>query len=348
MNANFRLMARPTLRSLERTLGISRTTISKALRGSPLVNAKTAERIRSAAAAAGYRYNPIAGMIMSEMRRPQGKSHRGVLAILELEEADRPDYSGKFHEALRAGASRRAVELDFRAERFIVGPRNLPQRRVDQILQSRAIRGVLLLPTWGSPDYLKLNWSSYSGVYLDYHIERPPISCVCCDHFRSMMLALGRLIELGYKRPGLVLSALHDQRLQHRWAGAFLAFRQQYLAASPVPPLIAEPITQAGFTRWFRRHRPDVVLAHSEHAMEWMQLSGAKIPATHGFFCLNLLNTTQACAGLDQHPELIGQTATDMVVAQIYRNEFGVPRTYSLTTIPAECVAGPTIRRRNA
>ena len=43
-------MAAPTLRTLARQLGLSRTTISEALSGSPRVKADTAARVRAAAA----------------------------------------------------------------------------------------------------------------------------------------------------------------------------------------------------------------------------------------------------------------------------------------------------------
>ena len=44
-------VAAPTLRSLAKQLGLSRTTVSDALRGSPRVDPKTAERVQKAAGA---------------------------------------------------------------------------------------------------------------------------------------------------------------------------------------------------------------------------------------------------------------------------------------------------------
>ena len=72
--------AAPTLRTLARDLGLSRTTVSDALRGSARVDPRTAERVRRAAEAAGYRRNPLAGALMSELRRSRGGEFRGVLA----------------------------------------------------------------------------------------------------------------------------------------------------------------------------------------------------------------------------------------------------------------------------
>lgn len=338
-------MATITLRTLERTLGYSRTTISKALRGALNVRESTAVKIRAAAAKAGYRHNPLAGAIMSELRRSHGDTVRGTLALLELHEDDRPYYASAFHERLAQGAQERAGQLGFRVDRFTVGPRHLPQGRIDQILKSRAIQGVLLLPTWRTPDYLKLDWAHYAGVYMDYNIERPAIRCVCCDHFRSLIGALERLTELGYRRPGVMLPRFHDRRLQHRWAGAFLAFQNVQAAPNSVPLLLADTLDQKTFTPWFKRHQPDVVIAHIEEVMDWMRACGARIPTTHRFFCLNLVNASKPCAGLDQNPLRLGASAAEIVIAHIHRNEYGIPSSHSLTSKPALIVEGPTIRR---
>ncbi|MDB6169544.1 MAG: LacI family transcriptional regulator [Verrucomicrobia bacterium] len=338
-------MAAPTLRSLARELGVSRTTISEALRGSPRVRASTAERIRVAAAAAGYHHNPLAGAIMSELRRSRGELFRGVLAIIGVDEPDRPAYSERFHRELVSGATARAAELGFKVERFTIGPL-LTQRRLNHILQSRSIRGVLLLPTWRDPDFLKLEWPRYAGVYLDYQIARPALRCICSDHFRSMMDALQRLRGLGYRRPGVILPRHHDERIHHRWEGAFLAFQQHHPAPRPVPPLVIDVINERSFSAWFRRHDPDVVLGHFVEAIDWMRACGAKVPRTHGFFCLNLVHAEGPCAGLDQEPHQIGVRGVDIVVAQLHRNERGVPKSVSLTTLSSTWVDGPTLRRR--
>src|SRR3954471_1684439 len=48
------------LKSLARTLGISKTTVSRALNGYPEVNVRTRERVLAAAKEAGYEANPMA------------------------------------------------------------------------------------------------------------------------------------------------------------------------------------------------------------------------------------------------------------------------------------------------
>lgn len=340
-------MATPTLRTLARELGVSRTTISEALRDSPRVRPETAAKIRAAAEAAGYLRNPLAGAMMSELRRSRGGLFRGVLAVLDLEEPDRPAYAKNFHDALARGVQERATELGFRSDRFIVGGRTLPAKRLDQILQSRGIRGVILLPAWRTPSLGPFNWERYAGVYLDYQIDRPALHCVCSDHFQSMMDTLHELQLRGYKRPGIVLLPQHDARLSHRWESAFLGFHERYMPGSTVPPLVTAPLDQKVFLRWYRQHKPDIVLTHILDVKKWMRAAGAEIPRTHGFFCLNLIHATEEpCCGLDLAPAAIGALGVEVLIGQLQRNALGAPLRRTLTTVASTWVEGPTVQPR--
>jgi hypothetical protein len=102
--------------SLARTLGLSRTTVSDALRNSSRVDPATAARVKHAAREAGYRRNPLAGALMSELRRSRGTTFRGVLAAVDFLEPHRPSYAARYHRELVAGAEARAAELGFKVE----------------------------------------------------------------------------------------------------------------------------------------------------------------------------------------------------------------------------------------
>lgn len=334
----------PTLRSIARSLGLSRTTVSDALRGSPRVDPGTAARVRKAAREAGYRRNPLAGALMSELRRSRGTAFRGGLAAVDFNEPDRPAYASRFHRELVAGAEVRAADLGFKVERFFVGRAGLSVHRLDSILQSRGIHGVILLPAWDEPDLSKLDWSRYAGIYTDYIIERPALHSVCSDHYRALLAALQRLAALGYRHPGLLLQKHQDERLQFRWSAAFRTFQETHPALRAVPPLIVDAFDREAFAAWFRRHKPDVVLSHHTEAIDWMEGCGADVPASHGFVSLNVLSKTRPCAGLDLQPRILGARATELLIAQLQRNETGIPEWPSTTTISAHWVDGPTLR----
>jgi LacI family transcriptional regulator len=337
----------PTVRSIARALGLSHTTVSDALRGKGRVDPATAERVRKAAREAGYRRNPLAAAVMSELRRSRGATFRGVLAALDLHEPGRAPH-GAFHRELMEGGKARALELGFKIEEFVVGRDGMSVPRVDSILQSRGINGVLLLPSWYAPDYSELDWSRYAAVYTDYVIEKPPLHSVCCNHYRSMLSIMATLAARGYKRPGLFIERGRDERTQRRFSAAFRSFQENERGIEAVPPLIFDERRQADFTQWFRRYNPDVVLAHFTEIMDWMESCGARIPETHGFVSLNLLYRTRPCAGLDQQPRQLGARGVELLIAQLQRNECGIPDWPTTTTIPGRWVEGPSLRSSRA
>lgn len=334
----------PTLRSLAKVLGLSRTTVSDALRGSPRVDPNTARRVEKAAKEAGYRRNPLAGALMSELRRSRGAAFRGVLAAIDFNEPERPNDAARYHKELVIGAETRASELGFKVEKFFVGHAGVSVQRLDSILQSRGIHGVILLPAWDEPDLSNLDWTRFAGIYTDYIIERPALHSVCPDHYRSLLAALQRLAAMGYQQPGLFVQRHQDERLQYRWGAAFRAFQESHTDIVAVPPLIVDAFTKEEFVQWFRRYKPDVVIGHNAAAIEWMESCGAQVPATHGYMCLNLHMKSRPCAGLDLQPRTLGARATELLIAQLQRNETGTPEWPSTTTIPARWVDGPTVR----
>ena len=159
-----------------------------------------------------------------------------------------------------------------------------------------------------------------------------------------MMSILPRLHALGYRRPGLVLQTKHNLRLQNRWAAAFHSYQQYDVPFEAAPSLVIPEITRAEFVRWFKKTAPDVVLSHRAETMTWMEECGAKIPATHGFCALNTKLLNVPCAGIDQQPSQIGARSIELIIAQIHRNEYGIPELPCNTTVPSRWIDGPTLR----
>lgn len=335
---------RPTIRTLAQSLQLSRTTVSEALRDHPRVNAETRALVQAEARAAGYRFNPLASSILSEVRRRHLSSFRGVCATIGLEEPARVPFLGAYWNDLQQGAATRAGELGFKIEHFVVGQNGITVHRLDTILRSRGIRGVLIMPTWGLPDFHQLSWTHYTGVYADYLIQQPGLHSVCPDHPRAMSLVMQRLHAAGYSRPGLVLLAQESQRLEHRWLGSFLAHTTCNADFTALPPLLLAEMSAQPFKRWFRKHRPDVVVGHRAETIEWMLDCGACVPETHGFCCLNTGLNALPCAGINQQPREVGARAIETVINQIHHNTYGIPELPCNTAVPSLWIDGPTLR----
>lgn len=336
-------MSNPTLRTLAKMLGLSRTTVSDALRGSPRVRADTIERVKAAAESVGYHRNPLTGTVMSLLRRSSGQEFRGVIGAIEIVPPNRTIHASHYTEALMSGINRRAADLGFKVEKFDIGPQGMTMRRLDTILQARGIKALVLLPAMGFPDFSALDWTRFTAVYTDYFIDQPPLHCVCSDHYRSMVALLQELHRRGYRRPGLFMDVPLDERLQYRWEGAFMALQSYLPGVETVPPLRVRETTRGAFMAWFNKNRPDVVIGHEAEGLKWLRAAGHRVPEDVGFVCLNSLRATPDCAALDFQADQLGYRAAELVTAQLLHNEMGGSTQPSLTTIPAKWVEGKTL-----
>ncbi|MEX0332402.1 MAG: LacI family DNA-binding transcriptional regulator [Puniceicoccaceae bacterium] len=336
-----------TVRALARELGVSHTTVSDALRNNPRVSVKTRERVQRAARELGYHYNPLAGAIMSEIRRSSVGTFHGIVAIVDLEsDKDRRPGAKPYHAEMLRGARDAAGRLGFKVDYFILGEEHIPVSRLNGILESRGIHAALFLPVSGKPEISEFNWEYLTGIYTDYLIDDPALHTVCPDHFRSMTIALQKLIDLGYTRPGLVLRESQDRRTLFRWEAAFSSYWSRHTDHDLTIPLVTKDLTRDTFLEWFDATKPDVVMSHHASVLQWMKERGCKVPETHGFCCLNVVSAQINAAGLDLLPRLAGMRGMEALVAQLQRNEYGIPEAPSTMTYAAKWQDGPTLRKQ--
>lgn len=339
--------AAPSIRSLALSLGLSGTTVSCALRGVGRVRPATVRRVRAAAAAAGYKLNPLTGSVLSQLRRGQLDTFKGVLAIVDIAEPERKPH-GPFHEKLVAGARKRAVQLGFSIEEFVIESSGLSVARLDSILQSRGVHGIYLLPSWVEHDLSQIAWPKYAAICSALTAAKPALNCVTGAAFRTIAMALERLDAMGYQRPGLALDRERDELTQLRYSGAFMGYVQSRPHLELVPMHIVSELERKAFKAWFREFRPDVVISPFTETLDWMIEAGARIPERHGFVCLNAIYRRRPCAAIDLQPGEVGSRGIDALITQLQRNDRGIPRVPTVTTIPCRWQDGPTVQYRTA
>jgi len=339
-------MPQPSLLRLARQLGLSVATISLALRDSPRVLPTTKKRVLDAARREGYRPNPLVRSVMAAMRRSSQGSYQGLLAGINYSPEPQPRLR-TFHQEVWRGAERRARELGYGMDLCWFGPNNLSLPRLSTVLATRNIQGVVVLPIAETHDLAVIDWSGLAGVVMDYCLSQPSLHTVLPDHHVSIFTALERLVALGYRRPGLVLDAARDARLRHKWSGGYYSFFRSPRSAAYLPELLAQPVDRTAFLSWFDQHRPDVIIAHLQtEIVGWMQERGRRVPDDVGFLQLNWTERTGPCAALDLQPGRLGVAAIESLVAQLQRQEQGIPDLPKTITLGAQWVDGPTLRPR--
>lgn len=334
----------PTIRSLARQLRVSVATVSEALRDSPRVNVATRQRVRRAAERAGYQPNPLLGAALSAVRRACHLHYRGNIALVDSAENGRTDLM-LFHREIVAGAKARAPSLGFNTELFWLGEPALAPSRLAAVLQARGITGIVLLPFNITQDLSDFDFAPFAAVQMDHCLTHPQLHTVLPDHYLSMLHALERLTQRGYRRIGLCLEQRKDIRLKSKWSAAFLAFFRGHARVSEVPALLEPQLTREAFLPWYERHQPDLIVGHRQIMVDWLAGIGVRVPADVSFFNLNVTERTAPCAGLDLGPRRLGAAAIETVVAMLHRQERGVPRYPQTITLEAAWIEGPTLAR---
>ena len=331
-----------SIRSFSKKTGFSPSTVSRALRGSAVVNAQTREKILRAARRHGYVSQPLVGAVMSSMRRSRQAAFVGNLALVYISNPRRPQMV-PFQRDIISAATARARELGFSLMVFDLKQENLSVGALARMLRARGALGVIIVHTQLEHELDGFPWDEFSMVEIDHSHSEVTLNAVCIEHHRTFTQSLARLLEHGYRRSGLFISEHRDKRLDYVWSAAFLAFQETHPGVERVPVLRRQFIEEAPFLKWFDGYSPDILIGHRDEALDWLGGRGLRAPGDFGFFNLNWNERRHPCAGLNLCPELQGCAAVEVVVAQIHRQERGAPANPQTTMVSGRWVDGPTV-----
>ena len=102
-----------TLSDIARQLGISKMTVSRALRGERHVGAAMRDKVRQVAEEMGYRPDPEIAKLMTHMRRTRAKAVPRTLAFVWAERDAETITGSSWSQQLVLGARQQAQKLGF-------------------------------------------------------------------------------------------------------------------------------------------------------------------------------------------------------------------------------------------
>jgi len=336
-----------TLQDVAEAAGVHRTTVSLALRDHPRIPAVTRERVKAEAARLGYRINPLVSALMQSRRSGRAARHVTIAYVTNYptrygwkpDQHDRPDFF--------PGASARAQDFGYRLEDFWLAEPGMTPRRFCDILTARGINGLIIGRLPPGQHQLELEWNRFSCVALGLTLRTPGLHHVAENHFDTVVQAMQQCRDRGYRRAGFVFSEANDSpRVGDRWIGAFLKKQSSFAGADRIPPCPGEPADAAAFAAWFRRWRPDALIAtHARHVAKWLEALGVAVPQKVGLIDLEDMPRL-GCAGVHYDPGSIGALAVDLLVGQMNRNETGLPAHPYEVLISGEWREGRTLPPR--
>ena len=315
-------MSRPSLNDIALKLGISKMTVSRALRGEKHVEAALREKIVQTADQIGYRPDPEIAKLMTHMRRTRRAAAPRTLAFVWAErssvEIDRSSWS----QQLVLGAHQQAKKLGFQLEEFHLAARGMTARRLSGILEARGIPGFILSPLVSrSRGHVSMAWEKFSSVVIGMGYARPQLHRVHHHHYLGMMTTLRMLKKQNYKRAGFYCGNTINERMFRAWSASFLA---HHSLAKPGELLgLRKSLSLNDFLQWVRRAKPDVVIDGGHLVKDWIAALPQASRPHH--VSLGWRADMPEVPGIDQQADVLGAAAVDLLVTQYQLNERGIP-----------------------
>jgi len=331
---------RPTIKVIAKEAGCSAMTVSLALRNHPRISAETRNRILSIAKRLDYRPNPMVSTLMTHIRSSRPVNYQSNLAFLAFPKAWTLRWVS--HD-LYEGISQRAQDLGFFLDKFWLGEPDSRPGSLEKVLWARNIQGVIIapLPELGTLDELS-GWAQWSAVSIGNSLDRPRLHRATHHQHHGMSLILEKLRAKGYRRIGLGMNALVDDKVDRLWTSCMAGFQLRLPARERVPILL-DDLGTAAVKKWVERYRPDVAVGH-DGLLDQLLKIGLRVPEDIAFAHVSLPTqfSSLALSGLNQNWKLAGAAAVDSVVAQIHRNERGVPESPKTMMVEGSWIEGET------
>lgn len=342
-------MKKVSMQTIAEALGVSKNTVSLALRNDPQISRPTRERIRQTAQHLGYRRDPVVGQVMAGIRSARGA--QGALALCNAHHDPAAFSRHPTIPAYVAGCRQRAEHLGYALNEFWLHDRELSGEQLERILKARGIRGLVVVGLMDDnrlPAQFKNVWRHFSTVVTGVRTRQPALSFACTDHHIVALRAFEKALELGYRRPGLVLDSVIDQLVEGRFTAGYREGQQvlpRNRRLEPFGDVTGARNDRQRFRVWFEKARPDVIFTLYNEVRDWTAEMGFDAPADIGLIQLEWRASKPEWAGMNQHNEVVGEAAIDMLVSMLHNAEVGPPPFPLATLVGGSWVDGQTVQK---
>lgn len=251
---------RITISDIARLAGVSKATVSMALRGMPEISVKTRKRIGEMAKELGYRADPSLSKIAASRWKNRKAQQGSSLALVVASDSVARD-AGK----IEIGARRRADELGYNFEIHRASSRQ-QFRALVRSLYNRGVEGVALLVT-GSEGYLDdFSWQRFSSVVLASSRATDGVSRIEADVRSEVVTAVNAIVSGNCKRVGLVLSGEESEKENDFVRkGLFQGLMQMHFGAESRSPVFhATDDMLSEVQDWQENHSLDAVIGFDD------------------------------------------------------------------------------------
>jgi DNA-binding LacI/PurR family transcriptional regulator len=202
--------------------------------------------------------------------------------------------------------------------------------RLEKILTTRSVRGVLLPPHPGGFNLPGLDWSLFSIVRFGVSVTTPRAHVITSDQMNCAEVAFSKIRERGYRRIGFITSRGHDRNTGGNFRAGYLSVQDAVLPiAEHLEPLIlderATMLDERALRPWLRRWKPDAIITTDPRVHAMLTDLGIEVPRDLAAAALSVFDGNFD-AGVDQNSYETGQVAMRTLAGLIHQNERGIPR----------------------
>lgn len=333
---------------IARAASVSQSTVSRALRNDPALPPATCLRIQTLARRLGHDPNPLVSLVFANLRRRPGRPQLGTLAFLAADATQdawrKPGTDRDFF----LGARERAAQHGFAIEAHWAAEPGMSDPRLNAILRARGILGVILSMRDAERQIIELAWEHFALVRIGLSQRVFPLHCVVNHYYGTVRLVAKQLASRGYTRIGIALSRWQNDVTDQNWLAGFSTWQQFQPVRHRVPALLAADLSKDVFFAWFKRHKPDAVIAVDPDVVQWLHSANLAVPEKVGAALLDWHDHCGDVAGSAQNSRLVGSVAVDILLGQLRQNARGLPNHPQTTLIESTWHEGATVRQNPA
>jgi LacI family transcriptional regulator len=332
---------------------VSKNTVSLALRNDPRIPEATRRKIEKVADKLGYRRDALVGELMAHMRRAKQPTFQATIAVINANQDPTALTDHPTIPVYVEGIKRRAQALGYRLDTFWMHDPEIDGDRLARILAARGIRGAVLVGMMKQnrlPEHFFPVIERFPCVVTGVRTRDPALSFACVDHHMLCLRAFEKALELGYKRPALVLDDVIDQLVNGRFTAGYLIGQRRLPESQHLQPFyrVLEAREDPNlFYQWMEETKPDVIFTLYNVVAQWLKEAGKRVPEDIGLIQLEWRESRPHWAGMNQHNDIASEAALDMLISMIHNREKGVPEFPRATLIGSSWVDGATVKQQS-
>jgi LacI family transcriptional regulator len=330
-----------TYADIAKRCGVSRMTVSRVLRHTGNVKESTRLKVEQAVRELNYRPNPYMQTLMTSNRHRK-TTHQANLAWLAPYPLSHPH--SPVMALFQKVAKQRAETLGFGLEVISLSDQSHTPEDLRRILRARGVVGYIVAPLMIPGSELPVPWDRYPGATIGRSLVTPRLHYTM-GHFQHMMeKTLQTVTERGYTRVAYLEDTFMDQRQDHTVNMVFEHHLRQIPARNRIPPARYDGWDGHHLLKWLEKNKPDVLISSSNEVYEHLVKSSYALPRDLGYVTLSWRRSHPECTGYRQPFLEQGMGAVDLVVAQIHRNECGLPKRPKAILYEGDWIEGQTLK----